>query len=234
MEDFRRARQPEQVSLRRIRLIEAAADLFDEEGPSGAGLNAIATRAGFTKSNVYRYFDSREHVLLELFLADYDALSTSIAAALSSISPGDVDGAAAAITGAFVDRPRCCRLITMFSSVLEANVSEATIADVKRSLMVPNGIIIAALRATLPTSGDDDCGWALAMILGLVAGLWPGIHPAPAAAAVLGKPEFAHMLLRADRDLSRAVRALLTNVAGPADALDGTGPLSREPGRDVA
>ena len=69
---FQRARKPEEREIRREAILTAAAELFDAEGPQGAGLNAIAARAGFTKSNVYRYFESREEVLLSLFLAELD------------------------------------------------------------------------------------------------------------------------------------------------------------------
>ena len=69
---FQRARKPEEQQLRREAILRAAAELFDAEGPQGAGLNAIAARAGFTKSNVYRYFESREEVLLSLFLAELE------------------------------------------------------------------------------------------------------------------------------------------------------------------
>ena len=58
---FQRARKPEEITIRREAILAAAASLFDEEGPEGAGLNAIAARARFTKSNVYRYFESRAH-----------------------------------------------------------------------------------------------------------------------------------------------------------------------------
>ena len=45
-QSFQRARQPEQITLRREQLLAAAAELFDAEGPLGAGLNAIAAKAG--------------------------------------------------------------------------------------------------------------------------------------------------------------------------------------------
>ena len=70
---FQRARKPEEQKLRREAILAAAAELFDAEGPQGAGLNAIAAKAGFTKSNVYRYFESREEVLMSLFLSELES-----------------------------------------------------------------------------------------------------------------------------------------------------------------
>ena len=87
---FQRARKPEEIETRRRALLAAAAELFDAEGPLGAGLNAIAARAGFTKSNVYRYFESREQVLLALFLAEMDEMVPALCADLAAAPEDDV------------------------------------------------------------------------------------------------------------------------------------------------
>jgi len=85
---FQRARKPEEIEARRETLLAAAAELFDAEGPMGAGLNAIAARAGFTKSNVYRYFESREQVLLELFLSEMDRMVPVFCARFEAATEG--------------------------------------------------------------------------------------------------------------------------------------------------
>jgi TetR/AcrR family transcriptional regulator len=213
MTGFQRARQPDQINLRREALLAAAAELFDTEGPGGAGLNAIAARAGFTKSNVYRYFESREDVLLALFLDEFDRLSDAIEAAISARPVGDTAAVAEAITVCFVAQPRCCHLMSIFSSVLEQNVSEKTIESVKRHLRRRTEGIVAALMNRLPGAKPEDCGWAITMTSALVAGMWPGVHPSAAVAAVLAKPEFAHMLLQPERDLKRAIAALLAGIS---------------------
>jgi TetR/AcrR family transcriptional regulator len=102
---FQRARKPEEIQARRETLLAAAAELFDAEGPLGAGLNAIAARAGFTKSNVYRYFESREEVLLSLFLAEMGQLVPAFAAAMAATPGDDLDALAQAVTQQFVARP---------------------------------------------------------------------------------------------------------------------------------
>jgi TetR/AcrR family transcriptional regulator len=213
MTGFQRARQPDQINLRREALLAAAAELFDAEGPGGAGLNAIAARAGFTKSNVYRYFESREDVLLALLLGEYDRLSHAIEQAVSARPVGDIAAVAEAITACFLAQPRCCHLMSIFASVLEQNVSENTIESVKRHLKARTEGIVAALMNRLPGAKPEDCGWAITMTSALVAGMWPGAHPSAAVAVVLAKPEFAHMALQPERDLKRAITALLAGIS---------------------
>lgn len=209
---FQRARKPEEISQRRETLLAAAAELFDAEGPQGAGLNAIAARAGFTKSNVYRYFESREQVLLELFSDEFVGLVDAMESAIGAQPAGDVPALAEAITATFLARPRCCELISILSSTLEQNVSEETIARVKTHMAGQNARVIAALAARMPGATPADCGWAVAMIGSLLAGMWPSANPPPAARAVLARPEFVHLRMVPARDLTRAAKALLQSI----------------------
>jgi AcrR family transcriptional regulator len=210
---FQRARKPEEIQARRETLLAAAAELFDAEGPLGAGLNAIAARAGFTKSNVYRYYESREEVLLSLFIDEMNQLVPALAAAVAATPENDLDALAAVVTQQFASRPRLGQLTSILSSTLEANVSEDTIVAVKRTMGGMAAEMAAALRTRLPKASAEDALWAITMIGGLVAGLWPGAHPAPVAERVLSRPEFAQHRPSIERDLPRAVRALLASLS---------------------
>lgn len=213
VQPFQRARKPEEISQRRETLLVAAAALFDAEGPAGTGLNAIAAKAGFTKSNVYRYFESREQVLLELFSDEFVGLVDALELAIGAQSPGDVPALAEAITATFLARPRCCELIAILSSTLEQNVSEATIAATKMHMNDQNARVIAALAARMPGATPADCAWAIAMGGSLLAGMWPSANPPPAARAVLARPEFVHLRMVPERDFKRAMIALLASIA---------------------
>ena len=218
MTDFKRARRTDQKNARRQSLLDAAADLFDAGGPSGAGINAIAAHAGFTKSNVYRYFESREHVLLSLFLEEFEGFSLAVSERIGSLPAGDVGGIADAMTAGFLDRPRLCKLVAIFGTVLEQNVSADTIEAVKSVLGGLTVPLVEAMRQRLPGATTEDCQWAFAMTTSLLAGMWPGVCPSPAAAEVLAKPEFARMTLALDREFKRALEALLRSVVGTPHA----------------
>ncbi len=210
--NFQRARKPQERELRREAILAAAAELFDAEGPQGAGLNAIAAKAGFTKSNVYRYFESREDVLLSLFLAELEQMVPDLEQRFSPIAPGDIDAIAAAIASTFISRPRLSSLSTIVSSTVEQNVSEPAVISLKRGM----GALIAQaailLQAKLPGSTPEDCAWVTAMVGTIVAGMWPAAHPSETARRVLAMPEFAHLKPSIEHDLERATRALLASL----------------------
>ena len=212
MTDFKRARQADQKAVRRRALLDAAAVLFDAGGPTGPGINAIAAHAGFTKSNIYRYFESREHVLLELFLNEFDEFCSRVALEIEKVEAGDVAGVADAITQGFVLRPRLCRLVAIFGTVLEQNVSAATIEAIKTVLRDLTEPLVESMARGLRCAEIEDCHWAFAMTTSLLAGMWPGVSLAQSVASVLEQPQFARMSLSLDREFRRAVVALLSSI----------------------
>ncbi len=64
---YLRARNPEQKEERRQHLLDVARALIDAESDLKLlSLNEIARSAKMAKANIYRYFESREALLLEL------------------------------------------------------------------------------------------------------------------------------------------------------------------------
>src|ERR1700759_1280772 len=92
-------------------------------------LNELSRRVGLAKSNVLRYFESREAVLLELLdLASTewlgqlgDAFAAAVAPAASPMTRGDQ--IAEALTATLSARPLLCDLVSAQAAVLEHNVS---------------------------------------------------------------------------------------------------------------
>lgn len=209
---FQRARKPEEQQLRREAILAAAAELFDAEGQNGAGLNAIAARAGFTKSNVYRYFESREEVLMSLFLGELESFVADFETAVASCPVGDIDALAQISADSFLAHPRFCALVAILTSVLEQNVSVQKIIELKRAVTSLNLRITAAVSSRLPSAIAEDCAWAVGMVATLVGGMWPNVTPSPAAAQVLAMPEFDYLKPKPKRDLRRAIAALFTAI----------------------
>jgi AcrR family transcriptional regulator len=88
---FQRARSAEQREQRRRAILDAATALLERAPVAELSLTALARQAGLAKSNVLRYFESREAVLLELL----DAASRDWLAGL----PAELDAGLAGPAG---------------------------------------------------------------------------------------------------------------------------------------
>src|SRR3954467_6632884 len=83
---FQRARSDEQRAARTQAILETATAMLEEMPVADLSLNELSRRVGLAKSNVLRYFESREAVLLELLTNSLhewlDHLTTELPAAV--------------------------------------------------------------------------------------------------------------------------------------------------------
>lgn len=90
---FRRARSEAQREQRRAAILAtAAAMLADGVLIGDLSLNELARRVGLAKSNVLRYFESREAVLLTLLDREYGAWLDAVAARFADGAPPGAGG----------------------------------------------------------------------------------------------------------------------------------------------
>ncbi|MBL8616316.1 MAG: TetR family transcriptional regulator [Deltaproteobacteria bacterium] len=217
---FLRARSAEEKGERRAHLLATAKAALDEGTPlAELSLNALARRAGMAKANVYRYFASREALLLALLWAEWAPIEAALCGPPPApAAPMGPDQLAARLSRLLTDAPLLCALITALPSVLEQNLSAEAVAQFKRQTLVSMGAVGAALHTACPALSAEAHGRLLHDALAVVAGLYPFAHPAPAAAAAMADPALAPLRRDFEADLRRFLRALAAQAAaeGPA------------------
>lgn len=215
---WRRARRPEQKRERREAILAAAVALLDAEGIEGTTLSAIARGARLSKANCYRYFETREAILLAVALEELVAWTREIEAGLGSLSgSGDIDAVAEVFVGATARRPRLCQLTGSVASVLERNVGPDEIAHFKRAALALMLGVSGALAAALPGSPADASRWFATLFSLLVAGAWPAAHPTAVVTEVLARDEFASLRIDFEATLRMHARALLRGLTAGSE-----------------
>ena len=211
MAKFERARKPEEKEARRQAIFKAARKLLGEVGSAGFSLNELARRSGVSKPNLYRYFESREEVLLQLWVEEVRVLTESLEVSIQSLRKNDVRGVVAGIVEGFVARPQLCEL-TSVSTALERNLSAEAIVTAKLTLKELTLRTAALLHGRLPTIAREDCVWASGTLATWVAGVWPRAHPDAAVREALSRPELAEMRIDFPRDFTRFLEVLLRGL----------------------
>ena len=141
MTTFQRARSEEQREVRRRAILGTAAAMLAEMPVAEVTLNELSRRVGLAKSNVLRYFESREAVLLELLDSAWQewltALEAGLGGAIDTAAPpaGRGDQLAAALATSLAGRPVLCDLLSAQAAVLERNVSTQVAATFKRAAL---------------------------------------------------------------------------------------------------
>jgi AcrR family transcriptional regulator len=219
---FQRARSPEQREVRRAAILDTAAAMLAELPVAEVSLNELSRRAGLAKSNVLRYFDSREAVLLELLDRAVRDWLAEVGPTLTGVS-GDLvarrEGVAAALAGSLAARPVLCDLLAAQSAVLERNVSPAVAARFKRALLAQAGELAAAVRAALPelpAAAAARFAGAAALVAGAT---WSACQPSPAMLeAYAADPALAALRVEVGPALRELLATLLAGFLARPDA----------------
>ncbi|MFE2595526.1 TetR/AcrR family transcriptional regulator [Streptomyces sp. NPDC059396] len=222
---FQRARSDEQRAARRQAILDTAAAMLTEMPVAQVSLNELSRRVCLAKSNVLRYFESREAVLLELLGAAMGEWLVHLDEALTAAVDADAplpergDQLAAALATSLADRPVLCDLVGAQAAVLERNVSPKVAAEYKRAAIAQVGVLAGLLRARLPELTEHDAvrfGGAVLLTTGAV---W--IHAQPSAAmlaAYEADPSLAAMRLDFTTTLREMSEVLLTGLLTRAAA----------------
>ena len=157
--------------------------MLDEMPVAEVSLNELSRRVGLAKSNVLRYFESREAVLLELlddFLGRWLAeLAEDLAAGIQPQTAPDVRAGQLAeiLSRSLADRVVLCDLFGAQGGVLEHNVSVEVVKQHKRSSLARLATMSELVRRHLPELGD---GAQLFCLMSLVsAGALSSYVPPP-------------------------------------------------------
>ena len=214
---WQRARRPEHKLERREAILRAAVAVLDEAGVEGTTLSAIARTAGLSKANCYRYYESREAILLAVALDESARWTDEIVAGLAPLAgSGDLDAAAEVFVRATAVRPRLCMLVSSLASVLETNVGPAAVSEVKHGFHSLLARSVVALSVALPALSLEAARSFAALFTLLVAGAWPAAHPTPVVAEVLARREFADMRVDFESTLRTQARASLRGLIAGA------------------
>jgi AcrR family transcriptional regulator len=212
---FQRARSDEQREIRRRAILDTAATMLDEMPVADVTLNELSRRVGLAKSNVLRYFDSREGVLLELMdsvLQDWftrlaDDLAAEVDAGLPLVARAEQ--LAAVLARSLAGHRVLCDLVGAQGGVLERNVSVEVVRRHKRAALTRLTAVADLLRRYVPelgTAAETFCFQAMV----LAGALAPYSSPPPGVrAAYDAEPALAVLHLELQDSLHSAIRTLL-------------------------
>lgn len=210
-ESFQRARKPDEKAARRVQILSAAAELLAETRDCQAlSLNGLARHAGMAKSNVYRYFASREAVLLAILGEEWLSWHTALLAELAALEePVEIEALAAIMARSMAPREALCRLISVMPTVLERNADLDSIREFKLAGLELMHALAGAMAEACPERRQEQHLEVLHHLVAYIIGAWPLAHPQEPLRTLLQEPRFAAMDHDFEAELARATALLL-------------------------
>ena len=96
----------------------------------------------------------------------------------------------------------------MINSVLEKNLTPNRVADFRLVFPRRRECFARVLAAALPTNPIEAILPLTLPIFAQVAGLWPPCYPSPGSKEMLERPEFAHLIVDFEVEMSRFVELI--------------------------
>src|ERR1700759_517153 len=207
---FQRAQQPKQIEQRQEAILEAALVLFQKKGLENVTLADIAEKVGTAKSNIYRYFDSREHTYLWGLQRQASGGEKRVMPVLEALKrKGTAAKAAEVLTRSFIQSVEYSTLITVINTVLEKALSPELVIDFRAAFFARRKRLAQALAAALPGTNAGEIFPLTLHIFTHVAGLWPLCHPSSESEKLLEDPKYTHLNLNFEIEMTRFLLRLL-------------------------
>jgi AcrR family transcriptional regulator len=184
------------MAARRAAILDAARAMLAEKSVTDISLRELSDRVGLAKSNVLRYFPSREGIFLEVLFAEYASWLDRLDASLGKPRPRELRYAneirvASAIADSLADEPLLCELVGAMS-VLERNISIDWARDFKARATATIQALAELVARHLPWLAPDGVALFAEGALMLAAGMYPFSIPTDQvrrAMSELGMPD---------------------------------------------
>lgn len=216
---FQRARHPAQKEERRVALLTAAERLLRERGDVRAfSLSELAREAGMAKSNVYRYFESRESLLLELLEDQWKGWLEDFALEVPAGVTQDLPTLCARIAESLGRQPLLCTLMAALPSVLEQNASVETVHAFKGNSLEFVRAVAELFHEACPELSTSEYEQLVHLLILVQISLWAFAHPATSVRKALEDPALAAFQRDFSRDLAHTLLLLARGLVASRKA----------------
>ena len=206
----RRARSDEDKLARRTEILDAARQVFDGGEVDAFTMDAVAAALQLAKGTLYRYFPTREGLLLALADDEYQQWFARVDEALiaSDLNASHVGAFAQLLVDQTLSQPRFLRLAALVPSVLERNVPYETAMQYKCNV-VERGRRTTALLAQRLGVSDERATQLLIHLQAAATGLYHAANPAPIIVQLMADPSFPGRRTDLRTELLHSARALV-------------------------
>lgn len=208
-----RATTDEKKEQRKDEIYQAAFSLFLEKGYIDVSFNQIAVQAGFTKSNVYRYYSSKEEIFLNIYL---DLFKSWFKSLISHVNKLDVDTTpesfSKSVVKSFNKHENFLNLMPFLYVSLEKNSSFESLKFFKSFSKEIIDEFSASFTRVYPKLTDEEARFFLKTLNAFVTTFWSSSSYNEILSKVYEEKDYKALRPDFKKDLLKSVEALLTGI----------------------
>jgi AcrR family transcriptional regulator len=209
---WERARTEEQKESRVAEIVAATARLYDTHRLEDINLSLIAKEANFTRSNLYKYFNTKEEIFLEFIKRDTERWRQDVMAAYERERTYSVEEFAFIWVRVLVRHRRFLGLQSILYTILEKHVSVQSLVNFKRRLNDDVLPVVDLMCTVLPACNQGKATEFILLQSAVASGLYAMTNYSDVQQEVLDMPEFEHYRLDFTIAFQDAVEYLLQGI----------------------
>ena len=208
--NWQRARTDEKKNERKQVIYQAAITLFKSSGYDKVSFNAIAAEAGFTKSNMYRYFSSKDDIFLSVFAELFESWVEDFDQQLQRLQQ-EVDAKVFADIwlNSLLAHEKLLDLMPILFVSLEKNSSFEQLLEFKRLSMNLLYRLTISITRIYPDIKDDKAFKLLTLSYAATASQWAASKQSEALEKIYQLDEFQALKPDFENDLITAIEIII-------------------------
>lgn len=211
--NWKRATTDETKNERKKAIHEATLALFKNHGYDNVSFNGIASEAGFTKSNMYRYFSSKEEIFLSIFSNLFKDWVEDCVEMLQNL---DSDASPNAFADTWVrshkNHHQFLDLTIILFVSLEKNSSYEQLVLFKRLAKNLLSKIAIEIVRIYPDFNMDDAFKFLNLSFAATSSLWAGSTKNESLTKIYEQDEFKYLEMNFDKDLTSSIEIIIRGI----------------------
>jgi AcrR family transcriptional regulator len=209
---WQRARSQEQKQQRISEIVDATARLYENHSFEEISFALIAKEAKFTRSNLSKYFSSKEEIFLAFLVQDMCLWRAELLKTCRTRKIESIDRFTSVWVKTMITHKRFLDLLSLLPTFLEKNVTEQSLVDFKRRVADELKMLSELSCETFPALSPAKAVEFLELQLASAIGLYQITNLSEMQRRVLEYPEFKHMKIDFNSSLQKSVKYLLCGL----------------------
>lgn len=210
--DFQRARTDSQIEERKNEILSACAKLYDEGGHDNVHFKAISEMTSFARSTIYKYYTTKEEILLDLLRSDLENWSRDIVDMNESHESLTREEYARYLAKIYQKSDRTLRLVSILYSTLEENSSLEKLVEFKKRFIPLMAPLIEGLDKFFPDADEKAKQTFMNASFCYIIGLYPLSHQTKKQKEAIRLSGFPHIDINFKEMLYAGLLLLLSDL----------------------
>ena len=170
--NFKRARSEDQIRDRKKEIMDATSFLYDRSGYGELSFSAISEYTKFTRPNIYKYFKTKEEILLEILKEDIKSFIITFTHSFKLNKLYSLDEIADIWTSNLLKHERFLNIYSILFTSIEKNVSLSALTEFKKESITLYNQLVDCFSQLFPEINERKLYNSVSTLLVLACGLY--------------------------------------------------------------